>query len=86
MEESRSILREILIKAQPITIPLTEENERTKEHLLWIHEGLLKDAECEKKKFLTALKRYKACLFVLHRAKLVGEGVWQCKDGGLGLF
>lgn len=48
MEESGSILREILIKAQPITIPLKKENERTKKHLLRIHEGLLKDAAWEK--------------------------------------
>ena len=84
VEESRSILREILIKAQPITIPLQKENERTKKHLLWIHEGLLKDAECEKKKFSTALKRHRACLFVLRQAELVGDGAQQCK--GLGLF
>lgn len=72
MEESRSILREILIKAQSITIPLKKENERTRKHLLWIHEGLLKDAE--KKKFLTVLKRHRACLFC------VGPSWW-----GMGL-
>lgn len=75
MEESRSILREILIKAQPITIPLKKENERTKKHLLWIHEGLLKDTECEKKKFLTALKRHRACLFS------VGQSWWGMGPG-----
>lgn len=48
MEESLALLREILIKAQPITIPLKKENERTRKQLLWIHEGLLKGAECEK--------------------------------------
>jgi len=69
VEESRSILREILIKAQPITIPLKKENERTKKHLLWIHEGLLKDTECEKKKFLTALKSTgHVCLFPIRQS------------------
>ena len=84
MEESRRIPREILIKAQPITIPLQKGNERTKKRLLWIHEGLLKDAECERKKFSTALKRHRARVFVLRQAELVGEGAQQRK--GLGLF
>lgn len=55
MEESLGILGEILIKAQPITIPLKRGNERTKKHLLWLREGLLKDAG-GKKGFLTAVE------------------------------
>lgn len=74
-EKSPSILREILIKAQPITIPLKKENERTKKHLLWIHEGLLKDAEWERKKFLTALKRHSVCLLS------VGQSWWGMEPG-----
>lgn len=57
-----------------------KENERTTKHLLWTHEGLLKDAECKYKKFLSA-----ESVLVLHGAKLLGVEDWGYKSSGLGL-
>lgn len=60
--ESWSILREILIKTQLITIPLKKENERPKQHLLWSGEGLLKEADREGKGLWAARQRPGSCL------------------------
>lgn len=76
MEESRSVLRETLIKAQPITIPLKKENERTKKHLLWVHEGLFKDAVW-KRKLLIAPDRHRA------RSFLIGRSWWGMGPGNV---
>lgn len=81
MEESRGTLRELLIKAQPITVPLKGEKERTKEHLLWVHEGPPMGAAGEKETLTSAEKS--GSTFVPHWAEPMGP---RNREGGLGVF
>lgn len=80
MEKNWRILGEILIKTQPITLPLKKENERARKHLLWVREGLLKGVGCGREEFASVWSRSA----VLPWARLEGMGP-MARSVGLGV-